>query len=96
MDGSALNKSSMAELRWSMTKRELDERWLFFNPEIVFDGTPGGIKLLMTVDAFNGHVNWSVKEGDHYTDFKDFEEARDYYLKVIGDQKENIHIEILF
>ena len=28
-----------------MTKRELDERFLFFNPEIVFDGTPGGIKL---------------------------------------------------
>ena len=40
-----------------MTKRELDERFLFFNPEIVFDGTPGGIKLLMEVDAFNGHIN---------------------------------------
>ena len=62
-----------------MTKRELDERLLFFNPEIVFDG---GIKLLMTVDAFNGHINWTVQEGDHYTDFKDFDEARDYYLKV--------------
>ena len=37
-----------------MTKRELDEKFLFFNPEIVFDGTIGGIKLLMTVDAFNG------------------------------------------
>ena len=68
-----------------MTKRELDERLLFFNPEIVFDGTLGGIKLLMTVDAFNGRINWSVQEGDHYTDFNDFEEARDYYLKVIGD-----------
>ena len=65
-----------------MTKRELDERLLFFNPAIVFDGTPGGIKLIMTVDAFNGHINWSVQEGDHYTDFKDFGEARDYYLKV--------------
>ena len=51
----------------------------------VFDGTPGGIKLLITVDAFNGHINWSVQEGDHYTDFKDFEEARDYYLKVTGN-----------
>ena len=47
-----------------ITKRELDERLLFFNPEIVFDGTPGGVKLLMEVDAFNGHVNWSVQEGD--------------------------------
>ena len=45
----------------------------------------GGIKLVMEVDAFNGHINWSVQEGDHYTDFKDFEEARDYYLKVIGE-----------
>ena len=68
-----------------MTKRELDERLLFFNPEIVFDGTPGRIKLLMTVDAFNEHINWSVQEGDHYTDFKDFGEARDYYLKVTGN-----------
>ena len=69
-----------------MTKRELDERFLFFNPEIVFDGTLGGIKLLMEVDVFNGHINWSVQEGDHYTDFNDFEEARDYYLKVaFGD-----------
>ena len=68
-----------------MIKEELNERLLFFNPEIVFDGTIGGIKLLMEVDAFNGHINWSVQEGDHYTDFNDFEEARDYYLKVIGD-----------
>ena len=68
-----------------MTKRELDERFLFFNPEIVFDGTPDGIKLLMTVDAFNGYINWSVQEGDHYTDFNDFEETRDYYLKAIGE-----------
>ena len=68
-----------------MTKRDLDERFLFFNPEIVFDGTLGGIKLLMTVDAFNEHINWSVQEGDYYTDFMDFEEARDYYLKVTGN-----------
>ena len=61
-----------------MTKRELDERLLFFNPEIVFDGTIGGNKLLMEVDAFNGHINWSVQEGDRYTDCKDFVEARDY------------------
>ena len=39
------------------------ENLLFFNPEIVFDGTTGGIKLLMTIDAFNGHINWVVQEG---------------------------------
>ena len=71
-----------------MTKEELDERFLFFNPEIVFDGTPDGIKLLMEVDAFNEHINWSVQEGNRYTDFKDFEEARDYYLKVAFDDAE--------
>ena len=69
-----------------MTKRELDEMFLFFKPEIVFDGTPGGIKLLMEVDAFNGNINWEVQESNHYTYFNDFEEARDYYLKVaFGD-----------
>ena len=65
-----------------MTKEKLDEKLLFFKPEIIFAGTSGGIKLLMTVDAFNWHINWSVQEGDHYTDFNDFEEARDYYLEV--------------
>ena len=69
-----------------MTKEDLNARLLFFNPEIVFDGTIGGIKLLMEVDAFNGHINWEVQEGDHYTDFNDFEEARDYYLKAIGGE----------
>ena len=68
-----------------MTKRELDERSLFFKPEIVFDETIGGIKLLMEVDAFNGHINWEVQEGNHYTYFEDFDEARDYYLKAIGN-----------
>ena len=68
-----------------MTKRELDEMFLFFKPEIVFDGTIGGIKLLMEVDAFNGNINWEVQEGSHYTDFVDFEEARDYYLQVTGN-----------
>ena len=72
-----------------MTKRELDERLLFFNPEIIFDSTHGGIKMLMEIDAFNGHINWEVQEGDHYTDFKDFDEARDYYLEAIGVE-ENI------
>ena len=70
----------------NMTKEDLNTRLLFFNPEIVFDGTIGGIKLLMEVDAFNGHINWSVQEGNHYTVFNDFGEARDYYLKVaFGD-----------
>ena len=69
-----------------MTKRELDERFLFFKPEIVFDETHGGIKLLMEVDAFNGHINWSVQKDNNYTDFNDFGEARDYYLKAIGGE----------
>ena len=68
-----------------MTKRELDERFLFFNPEIIFDETISSIKLLMEVYAFNGHINWSVQEVDLYTDSVDFEEARDYYLKVTGN-----------
>ena len=42
----------------NMTKRKLDERFLFFNPEIIFDETSDGIKLLMEVDAFNGHIHW--------------------------------------
>ena len=69
-----------------MIKRELDERFLFFKPEIVFDGTIGDIKLIMEVDAFNGHINWEVQEGDHYTYFEDFDEARDYYLEAIGGE----------
>ena len=58
-----------------MTRRELDEKLLFFNPEIVFDGTIGGIKLLMKVDVFNERINWEVQEGDHYTVFNDFESS---------------------
>lgn len=64
-----------------MIKRELDEKLLFFKPENVFDGTISGIKLLMEVDDF-GHIKWEVQEGDHYTYFEDFDEARDYYLKM--------------
>ena len=65
-----------------MTKKELNEQLLFFNPEIVFAGTPGGIKLLMCIDAFNNHIDWSVQEGNKYTDFQDFDAARDYFLNV--------------
>ena len=72
-----------------MTKEELNQRLLHFNPGVIFAGTYGGIKLIMTVDAFNGHINWSVQEGNHYTDFMDFEEARDYYLKAAFGDAEN-------
>lgn len=66
-----------------MTKEELNKQLLYFEPEIVFAGTPGGIKLLMCVDAFNNHIDWWVQEGDHqYTKFQDFDAARDYFLKV--------------
>ena len=67
-----------------MTKEELNQRLLHFNPGVIFAGTIGGIKLLMEVDAFNKHITWGVQESDHYTDFEEFEEARDYYLEAIG------------
>ena len=67
-------------------KQELNQKLLFFNPEITLDGTVGGIKLVMSVDAFNGHINWCVYDGDYCTDFTDFHEARDYYVKAIGEE----------
>lgn len=67
-----------------ITKNELHERLLWFNPTVLFDGAVGGIKLLMEIDAFNGHINWCVEEGDHITDFINFNDAVDYYLKVTG------------
>lgn len=30
-----------------VTKQELREQLLFFNPEIIFAGTPGGLELLL-------------------------------------------------
>ena len=39
-----------------MTKKKLDERFLFFKPEIVFDGTPGGIKLAKYNDMTMGEL----------------------------------------
>lgn len=39
-----------------MTQKEPNEQLLFFNPEIVFAETPGGIKPLVCVDAFNDHI----------------------------------------
>ncbi len=67
-------------------KEELDERLLFFNPEIIFADASGGIKLVMEVDAFNGHINWVVHEGDHCVEFDNFPDARDYYLTTIGNK----------
>lgn len=68
-----------------MTKKEeLNQKLLFFHPEIVFDGTVGGIQLIMEVDAFNNHINWDVQEGDHYIELMSFDEAVDYYLENGG------------
>lgn len=64
-------------------KQELNQRLLFFNPEIIFDGTIGGIKLVMNIDTFNKLINWTVYEGDHCTRFQSFDEACDYYIKTI-------------
>ena len=70
-----------------MNKRQqLENKLLYFNPEIVFDGTIGGIKLVMKVDSYSEQINWSVCEGDHYTEFSSFNEACDYYLNAIGEE----------
>ena len=66
-------------------KQELNQRLLFFNPEITFDGTIGGIKLAMKIDTSNKLINWTVYEGDHFTRFQSFDEACDYYVKAIGE-----------
>ena len=66
--------------------KELNQKLLFFNPEITLDGTIGGVKLVMLVDAFNRHINWIVYEGDHCSEFSDFQEACAYYVKVIGEE----------
>ena len=72
-----------------MTETELNEQYLFFKPEIVFDRTIGGVELVFEVDIFNGHINWSVKQGDHYNDFFTFDEARDYYLQFCNNEQED-------
>lgn len=70
-----------------MNKRQqLENKLLYFNPEFVFDGTIGGIKLVMKVDLYSEQINWSVCEGDHYTEFSSFNEACDYYLKAICEE----------
>lgn len=70
-----------------MTKREsLHKKLLFWTQEIIFDDVLGGPQLLLEIDAFNGHINWLVKEGDHYTDFVDFNDACEYYLEAIGEK----------
>lgn len=65
-------------------KEELDQKILFFYPEVVFDSTIGGVKLVLEADAFNGHITWIVYEGDYCTEFNNFPDARDYYLVAIG------------
>ena len=67
-------------------KEELDKRLLCFNPEFIFAYAIGEIRLVMEVDAFNGHINWVVHEGDYCTEFDNFPDARDYYLAAIGSK----------
>ena len=66
--------------------KELNQRLLFFNPEITFHGTIGGIKLVMNVDPYNEQINWVVYEGDHCSEFNNFQEACAYYVKEIGEE----------
>lgn len=65
-------------------KQELNQRLLFFNPEIAFDGTIGGIKFVMIVEASSNQINWVVYEGDHRKEFQNFDEACDYYIEMIN------------
>ena len=67
-------------------KQELNSRLLYFCPEIIFDGTTGGVKLVMGIDALNGQINWTVYEGDHRKDFQSFEEACEYYINIMGEK----------
>lgn len=67
-------------------KQELNTRLMYFTPEIVFDGAIGGIKLVMTIEAFTGQIVWSVQEGDHSSRFQSFDEACNYYIKTIGEK----------
>ena len=68
-------------------KQELNNRLLYLCPEIFFDGTKGGIKLMMVVEPSSEQINWSVYEGDHRKEFRSFEQACDYYIKAIGKNK---------
>lgn len=65
--------------------KELNQRLLFFNPEITFDGMIGGVKLVMKVNSYNEKIYWIVYEGDHYSEFSDFQEACAYYVKIIDE-----------
>lgn len=65
-------------------KQELNQKLLLFNPEITIDGTIGGIKLVMKVDPYNEQIHWCVYEGEHCTEFTNFQEVCDYYIKAIG------------
>ena len=68
-----------------MTKYQLIRRLQEFTPQIIFDGTSGGIKLVIEVDAFGKTLNWLVQEGDHEKYFDNFDETADYYLEVTGN-----------
>lgn len=67
-------------------KEKLYQTLQSFTPEIIFQGTIGGIKLIMQVDAFAECVRWIVCEGDYCTNFRNFQEACDYYIKAIGEE----------
>lgn len=65
-------------------KQELNQKLLLFNPEIAFDSTVGGIKLVMKVNPYNEQIHWVVYEGDHCSEFNNFQDACAYYVKAIG------------
>lgn len=76
--------ASKIEKSIGYTKAKLDTELLLFRPEITF-AVAHDVRLVIEVDAFNGHLNWSVYEGDYVTDFNNYEDARDYFVENGGE-----------
>ena len=70
-------------------KQELREQLLFFNPEIIFAGTPGGLELVMQIEAADSRIKWKVCMGDQSYVFATFDEACDYYLSMSGERRKS-------
>lgn len=68
-----------------VTKQELNQQLLFFNPEIIFAGTTGGLELVMQIEAADSRIKWKVRMGDQSYVFATFDEACDCYLGITGE-----------
>ena len=68
-----------------VTKQELREQLLFFNPEIIFAGTMGRLELVMKIEAVDSRIKWKVRMGNQSYVFATFDEACDCYLGITGE-----------